>query len=256
MTAVDVVVLTWNDEDLMRVAIQSALTSTGVDVSVVVVDNGSDPPSRPLRDGRVQLERRDRNEGVAAGRNRGAALGHAPFVCFLDSDARLEPDCLARLIEPALHDTRVALTAPVFSGQVPEASAGIAPGFWRKLARVTGATGLYRSVPSLGPWWEVEFAIGACQLVRRAALDAVGGVDESFFYGPEDVDLCLRLRRAGWKVVQVGEASCEHPPRRRNRSLVRRGGPAHAVAVARYLWRHRRSGARAGAGEPGGGGEA
>ena len=238
---VDVVVLTWDDEDEMLEAVASARSSEGVAVSVVVVDNGSARPVAAPPGGELTVIRSPRNIGVAAGRNRGARTGSAPFVCLLDSDARLDPACLSLLLGPLEHDPGIAMAAPVFTGLPPEASAGRAPGLFRKAARLLGATQDYgRMEDASSPWWDVEVAIGACQLVRREAFDEVGGLDESFFYGPEDVDFCLRLRERGWRIVQVREAVCQHSPRRAGRRLLSRRGAAHAWAVARYLWRHRR----------------
>ena len=74
----------------------------------------------------------------------------------------------------------------------------------------------------------------------RSAFDQVAGLDETYFYGPEDVDFCLRLRERGWRIVQLEAALVHHPPRRRNRRLFTRRGMRHARAVCRHLWRHRR----------------
>jgi len=160
-------------------------------------------------------------------------------VCFLDSDARLLPPTLGTLLEPLLTGADVALAAPVFVGQSPEASAGRAPTLSDKALRLLDVRNTYRSVTQVGPSWDVDFAIGACQLVRRTAFEAAGGFDESYFYGPEDVDLCLRLRETGHRVVQVAGAACHHPPRRRFRGVYTRRGRQHASAVVRHLWRHR-----------------
>lgn len=239
-SCVDVVILTWNDGELLDAAVRSALGSEGVAVRVMVVDNGSDlPPSLPP-DHRITLLANRENLGVAAGRNQGAALGTSPYVCFLDSDARLHPDTLERLLEPLVGDGDVALAVPVFTGQPAEASAGLAPSMGDKVLRVLNLRDRYRSSGGSGPWWDVDFGIGACQLVRRRDFIAVGGFDASYFYGPEDVDLCLRLRERGRRVVQVRRAGCHHPARRRCRRLLTRRGLRHAWAVVRHLWRHRR----------------
>ena len=241
---VDVVVLTWNDGPLLEAAVTSALGSEGVDVRVFVVDNGSDPPAEVPRDARVTVLRNPANRGVAPGRNQGAAVGDSPYVLFLDSDARLLPSTLSRLLEPMETDPGVALAAPVFRGQLPQASAGRAPSLGDKILRVLDVRDVYRPMATVGPWWDVDFAIGACQLVRREAFEAVCGFDESYFYGPEDVDLCLRLREQGARVLQVRDAECDHPPRRRNRKLLTRRGLQHGWAVTRHLWRHRHPGLR------------
>lgn len=237
---VDVVILTWNDGAVLERAVQSALDAGGADVRVLVYDNGSDPPAATVCDERVTLIRDDVNRGVAGGRNRGIAHGDAPLVLLLDSDARLEQYAFDTLLAP-LRDPEVAMVVPTFTDQAPEASAGRAPSLGRKVLRVLNVTSKYRSVGrhAADPWWDVDFGIGACQLFRREAYDAVGGIDESFFYGPEDVDFCLRLKQAGWRVVQTSAAVCHHPPRRRYRRPLSRRGLSHAWAVVRYLARHR-----------------
>jgi N-acetylglucosaminyl-diphospho-decaprenol L-rhamnosyltransferase len=235
---VTVVILTWNDQALMDRAVASVLDSRGVRPEIVVVDNGSQPPASVPAG--VRLIRNPTNVGVSRARNQGVAATTADFVCFLDSDAVLEPTTLRRLVDPLLADASVGVTAPVFRGQPPEASAGTAPGLGRKLARGVGLTDRYRSTRSrwLGHR-EVDFAIGACQVIRRSAFVAVGGLDETYFYGPEDVDLCLRLRTKGWRVLQVEDAICEHRARRRHRRLLTPAGFRHTIAVGRYLWLHR-----------------
>ena len=236
------VILTWNDGPLLEVAVGSALASEGASVHVAVVDNGSDPPAEVVDDGRVRLLPNAENLGVAAGRNQGVRAGSAPYVLLLDSDARLHPASLAGLLAPLLADPGIAVAVPVFTDQAPEASAGAAPTLRQKVARARNLHDTYQAMRPEGddPWWDVDFGIGACQLFRRSAYDEVGGIDESFFYGPEDVDFCLRVLATGGRVVQVADAPVDHPPRRSNRKLLTRRGVSHAWAIARYLWRYRR----------------
>lgn len=237
---VDVVILTWNDGELLDAAVASALGSDQVEVGVVIVDNGSDIAVRPSADPRVRLLRNVTNRGVAAARNQGVQATDAAMVCLLDSDARLTPSCLHELAR-AMSEPAVAIVVPVFAGQPASASAGRAPTLARKLMRLCNLRTEYATDrrDARSPVWDVDFGIGACQLIRRSAFDAVGGLDERYFYGPEDVDFCLRAREAGWRVRQVRHACCEHPARRRFRGLFTRRGLAHGMAVAQHLWRHR-----------------
>jgi hypothetical protein len=237
---VDVVIITWNDGPLFDAALSSALASADVAVRVIAVDNGSEPPV--LVPEGVTLIRNDSNRGVAPARNQGVRAGTAPFVCLLDSDARLDPDCLACLVAALRADAALGLAAPVFVGQAPAESAGRAFTLRRKVLRGLGLAGTYERYAEApdDAVWSVDFAIGACQVFRREAFDAVGGLDEDYFYGPEDVDFCLRIKRAGFGVAQVAAAACHHPPRRRNRRIVTRRGLDHTTAIARHSWRHRR----------------
>lgn len=236
---VDVVILTHNDGDLLAEAVTSALASDGTDVTVWVIDNGSDPPAKVGHDPRVHLIRNATNAGVGGGRNQGVRLGSAPLVCLLDSDARLGPGALLRLTEPLTHPT-VGIAVPVFVGQLPTESAGIAPTFAVKVARALGRRSTYEpaDVPAGASQWDVDFGIGACQMVRRSVFEEVGGIDDSEAFGPEDVDFCLRVRRVGFRVVQVAGADVHHPPRRAHRRLFTRKGLRHSRSVLRHFWRH------------------
>jgi GT2 family glycosyltransferase len=236
---VDVVVLTFNDADDARRAVDSALASTGVDVSVHVVDNGSTVPFPGHGDPRVTVDRVQQNLGVGGGRNRGASLGDAEFVCFLDSDAALRPDTLRDLVGALRAHPDAALAAPVFAGQPPEIGAGRAPSVFRKVARGVGLTSTYAPTRRDGDRiWDVEFAIGACQVVRREALNEVGGIDDRHLFGPEDVDLCLRLRERGWQILQSATAVCDHEARRGSRRPLTRRWWRHLAAVVAHHRRH------------------
>jgi N-acetylglucosaminyl-diphospho-decaprenol L-rhamnosyltransferase len=241
VTRVDVVILTWNDGLLLDAAIRSAVAQVGVESMVTVVDNGSEPPA-VVTDPRVRLIRIEENLGVGGGRNLGVRATNAPLVCFLDSDAALHAGALASLVRPLVNDATVGLTAPVFTDQRPEASGGRAPTLGRKVLRGLNRTDVYRTTPGqgVGPSWDVDFTIGACQVFRREAFDAVDGLDDSAAFGPEDVDFCLRIKHAGWRVLQIADAGCDHPPRRAFKGLSTVRGVRHAGAVARHLWRHRR----------------
>ncbi len=238
---VDVVILTWNDGPLLAAAIDSVQGSIGIETNIIVVDNGSQPPAT-VAEG-VTLLRNEENAGVAAGRNQGIAAGEAAMVCLLDSDAELLPLSLAHLVD-GLEACDAGLVVPVFAGQRPEESAGRCPTLTRKLLRAAGRTNCYETMTDGAEGdldaWPVDFGIGACQVFRRHLWEAVGGLDEDYFYGPEDVDFCLRVADAGGAVYQVAGAPVIHPPRRRHRRPINRAGLRHGWALARHLMRQRR----------------
>lgn len=241
MTPIDVVILTWNDPpEMLDASVGSALASEDVDVRVVVVDNGSDPPASVADDDRIELVRCAENLGVSGGRNLGTTRGAHPVVCLLDSDAVLAPHSLRTMVA-AFDDPTVGVVVPVFADQWPEQSAGRAPTLRVKLERGLGRRDDYEGVgrPPGATAWEVDFGIGACQVFRRAAFDAVGGLDETIFYGPEDVDFCLRVKAAGFRVVQVTGVDVHHPPRRAFRQPLTARGLRHSATIVRHLWKHR-----------------
>jgi GT2 family glycosyltransferase len=235
-----VVILTWNDGDLLANAVGSALSRDGVDVAVYVVDNGSEPAAAVADDERLHLLRNEENRGVAAGRNQGVGVGTSSLVCLLDSDAELSPHSL-RVLCDTFADSSIGVAVPVFTGQAPEASAGAAPTLRVKLERGLNRRTTYEAPPRDpgAELWDVAFGIGACQVFRRSVFEAVDGLDESIFYGPEDVDFCLRVSEAGWRVVQVAGTEVLHPPRRAFRNPLSRRGLRHLIALIAHLWRHR-----------------
>lgn len=229
----DVIILTWNDQADMLRAVRSAQNSSRVDANVLVFDNGSEPPA-DVPDG-CELVRSESNLGVGGGRNRAARASEASFICFLDSDAVLEPDCLARLAEAMTDD--VAVTAPVFVGQDPAVSAGLRPTIRRKLWRAMGGTDRYRRASAASDsegCWDVDFVIGACLMVRTDVFRELGGFDDRDLFGPEDLEFCDRVRDAGWRVRQVAAARCHHEARRGHRRVLSRRGLRHGIAVMRY----------------------
>lgn len=75
---------------------------------------------------------------------------------------------------------------------------------------------------------EVDYVIGACQFIRRETMDQVGLLDERIFYGPEDVDYCLRTHRQGWKVFYFPLTSIVHFEQRMTKKKL----------FTKITWRH------------------
>jgi N-acetylglucosaminyl-diphospho-decaprenol L-rhamnosyltransferase len=175
------------------------------------------------------------NLGFGAAVNRGIAVGNAPFVLLLNNDARLRDNSLDLLVS-AMQEPRIAAAGPRLvgnSGQV-ELSMGRTMGPLNEaMFKFLGS--LYRE--GRGPLGRlVERYYGkdrwtrslsaACLLLRREALGQVGVFDERYFLYAEDVDLCRRLRHAGWRLRFVADAVVEH-----ERSISWRKDPLH-VALA------------------------
>jgi N-acetylglucosaminyl-diphospho-decaprenol L-rhamnosyltransferase len=194
--------------------------ASGVDEIVVVDDGSSDgTPERAAARG-VGVLRSD-GSGFAAALNHGVAATGAEYVLVLNSDAFVEPDTVALLTAALDAEPRLALCG---AGLVDE-SGGRAKSHG-DLLTLRRALEIALAVPGSQPPETpgaqlVEFVPLACVLVRRSALAAVGGLDESFPFYFEDYDLCWRLQAAGWlaavqwdaRAVHVGggSSSARHP---------------------------------------------
>jgi GT2 family glycosyltransferase len=193
----------------------------GVSLERIVVDNGSDDGAGTIvtTRGGIRLLVNERNRGFAAAANQGARAARAPFVLFLNPDARLAPASLALLLAALRGRANAGFASPclLFPDGRPQPSAWLEP----SLAMLAFEALLLRNLrprsrfdhltpPEAGGPIEVPVIAGTCLLARRSSLDQLGGFDESFFLYYEDWDLCLRARRVGWLSLLVPAATAVH----------------------------------------------
>ncbi len=246
------VVLTWNSRKWLDLCLSSVMKGMPYDSEVIVIDNGSTDGSwdeaRRKFPSAICI-RNDRNRGVAPGRNQGISLSRGRFVLLLDSDVVVSEGTILRLLEFAESDPAVGLVAPLLTyqdGRIQHSCRKF-PTLRSKIQRILPqeANSLslrddeYEGIETWEEPREVDYAIGACQLVRRVALEEVGFLDGQIFYGPEDADLCLRLWLAGWKVMCLPSARVVHWEQRITRRRLTPVTLYHAYSLVRYFWKHR-----------------
>ncbi len=245
-----IVILTWNSRALLEACL-AALPAATVPLAteVIVIDNGSRDDTEVLLARRPDLVvvRNPRNRGVAPGRNQGLRLARGEFVALLDVDTVSAPGAFRTLVEYLRAAPDVGLVAPRLVGAdgALHYSCRRFPTLLDKVARrLPSRFGRALTDDVELRWWDhasardVDYVIGACQVLRRIALQQVGELDERIFYGPEDVDLCLRMHRAGWRVVYAPQAEVAHLERRVTRKLLSMLTARHAWGLAYYFWKH------------------
>ena len=236
---VDCVVVNRDGGDALFRALASLERQRDVHLSAVVVDNGSRPEERRRIAAEAPSSRVigfSRNLGFAGAANEGIARTRAPFVLLLNNDAVLEPDYAARLAARLLGDDRIAAAQGLVlsgDGRLVD-TAGLA---WN--ARGEAVPVLAGADASQAPRepFEVSGVSATATLYRREALEAVApqgaAFENSFFAYYEDVDLSLRLMRAGWRFVCDPRAIARHEG-----SLTGRRTPwKRAFWTARNRWR-------------------
>lgn len=215
MTRVDVVIVAYRSRDVIEDCLHAALAIPRLGV-IVVVDHGQDGVAAVARQLGATVLEDPSNPGFAAGQNRGVAMTQAPFVLLLNPDAVIRPAGVqvgAEFLELA-EDVAAVQGVIVTSRGGAERSQGAELGPVHLLGRAVGARRLLRMglarhvarrvravadhvdrVPDEPR--DVEALAATAVLLRRAAFDAVGGFDTSYFLYGEDLDLCRRLRLAG-----------------------------------------------------------
>lgn len=219
-----VVVVSFNTRDLLARCMESLCADTPQDMlELVVVDNASADGSADMvreRFPQVKLAANGVNRGFAAAVNQGYALSQGDYVVLMNPDAVVRGgailNAMAFLERP--DNARVGLCGGriVNAEGRPEPSARRFPTAGRKLFTLSG---LAARRPD-SPWApdippsdvprEVDWVPGTFSVIRRAMLEEIGFFDERFFMYYEETDLCLRARRAGWRVVFLPGAEVVH----------------------------------------------
>jgi GT2 family glycosyltransferase len=179
---------------------------------VIVVDDGStDDTFRVLaeRGDAVRVVDNPENAGFAVACNAGAAASEAGWLVFLNNDTRPHPGWLDALTSyAATHPEAAALGAKLLYPDGAVQHAGVVfcqDGYPRHLY-----AGFPSDHPAVNRARRLQAVTAACILVRRDAFDRVGGFDEGYRNGFEDVDLCLRLGEAGSEIHYCPECVVEH----------------------------------------------
>lgn len=195
----------------LRGCLTALQRTTGPDDEVFVVDNGSSDNSvGSLRAEfpQVRVIANSCNNGFARACNQAMRQASGRYVLLLNNDAGLPENALNQLAR----DFEENPTAGAIGAQLVGAegrrqrSHGPLPtplsecGFRAPQRPLIDANGVA----------EVEALVGACMALRRAALDQVGLLDERFFFSYEETELCLRLRRAGWRIYLDGRIRSAH----------------------------------------------
>jgi len=218
---VDAVIVSYRSGATLRGCVEPLLALPHV--RTTVVDNASPDDTVDAVAGLpLQLIRSPRNGGFSFGCNLGAANGDAPYLLFLNPDARIDAAALDALLAALEADPGAGLVGP----RILEPGGELAFSrrrFPRQRSTFAQALFLHRLRP-LATWTdelvrdpgayersgEEEWVSGACMLVRREAFAAIGGFDESFFLYCEDTDICRRIWDAGWSVRFEAGAEVHH----------------------------------------------
>ena len=216
------VVVSYNVRDDLLECLQS-LRADGVE-EIVVVDNASHDGSAAAAqafDPDVRVLALARNLGFGGGANRGVAATTAPFVAIVNPDLVIEPGAGKALVGALEADEQLGIVGP----RIETKDGDIYPSARRfpSLFDAAGHAFLWFVWPSnpftrryrMTDWGhtdatDVDWVAGTHIVVRRTAWDEVGGFDEGYFMYGEDVDLCWRLWKAGWRVGFVPDARVVH----------------------------------------------
>jgi GT2 family glycosyltransferase len=209
------IVLNWNLVDDTQRCVTSLQDSDYENLAVLVVDNGSElacyTQLRARLPANVCLLRSEVNLGFAEGNNLGlrrALERGADYVLIINNDTVVDPTMVSQLVTAAEAQPAAGLLGPIIY------YLGSPDQVW--FAGYRFSHGIYvlrrglRLTPPLRPVEEVDFVSGCCMLMRREALERVGFFARDYFMYYEDLDLCFRVKEAGFKIFCVTGAKMWH----------------------------------------------
>ncbi len=221
MKPLAVIILNWNGRDLLRRFLPSVVEHSDSSISrIVVADNGSDDDSIEVLERefpQVEILRLEKNFGFAEGYNRAVKAIECKYTILLNSDAAASPGWDIALLDFMENQPDVGACQPkLLSFNNPESFeyAGAAGGYidcngypycrGRIFDTCEKDAGQYDSIA------DIHWATGAALMVRRQVYIDCGGLDPEFFAHMEEIDLCWRIRLAGWKIAIVPTAVVYH----------------------------------------------
>jgi GT2 family glycosyltransferase len=214
-TCVDlsVIIVQWNQVDLLRRCLQSIFAQRHRhSIQVIVSDNSSTDGSPEMVEGefpQVVLLRNGANLGFARANNAATPFATGRWILLLNSDTEIRDDALDVLIDAADADPEIGAIGPYTEnpdGSLQPSGRYREP-LWVDLAYTTSLHKLlgwpmsgryYQSSRDYDHTSDVDILAGACMMVRRELWIALRGLDEHYFFYFEDADLCLSIRRLGW----------------------------------------------------------
>lgn len=217
---VAVVILNWNGQQYLSQFLPSVLNSGYGNFKVYVADNASTDNSVAfVRESfpTVSIIQNAQNSGFAQGYNEALANVEADYFVLLNSDVEVHPNWLTPAIQMLENDTTIAALQPKlidYNNRHLFEYAGAAGGFLDKFGypfcrgrifnHVEEDKGQYNQAS------EIFWASGAALFIRKKVWHEVGGFDGDFFAHMEEIDLCWRIKNAGYKIVYCPESEVYH----------------------------------------------
>jgi hypothetical protein len=214
-----VVILNWNGRNWLEQFLPSVTAYSG-EHPIYIADNASTDDSVHWLEAHypaVKIIAMDSNRGYAGGYNEALKHIHEPIACLLNSDIEVTPQWLNPIVQRFIDEPKLAALQPKildFNNKDYFEYAGAAGGYVDRFAypycrgrifnTIEKDNGQYNDRPSL------DWASGAVFFVRMEAYREVGGMDASYFAHQEEVDLCWRMRLAGYTISYEPESVVYH----------------------------------------------
>jgi len=250
-----IIIVTWNSEKYIRNCLDSILLSTGdLQYEIILVDNGSaDQTVRSVEElyPQVNLIPNRKNAGYARANNQGIEESAGEYILLLNPDTEVLENALISMLQFSEENTRVGALGPrlLNPDKTIQPSCREFPTYAALIWEFSGLSRIFPKSKIFSRWRmgyfkfnqkrEVDQPMGSCLLLRRATLQDMGIFDENFPMFFNDVDLCYRIKQAGWKIYYYPDAQVLHHKGASTGQVKRRMIWLSHVAFFRFFKKHR-----------------
>jgi GT2 family glycosyltransferase len=227
---VSIVIISWKMKDLLKRCLETIyLFTKDINIEIIVIDNNSqDGTSEMIEENfpQIKLIKNPENRGVAPARNQGIKETKGKYILILDADMELIDNSIKHLYDFMENHSEAGIVGcklvdKDFNLQFScKRFPTLLAFLFRRLEWIDAVKKSETLKNHTMKDWdhneikEVDYLIGACQFFRREIVDKIGLYDDKIFYGPEDIDFCLRIWKAGWKVFYYPFTSIIHHEQR------------------------------------------
>ena len=221
-----IIIVNWNTKDLLSQCIESIKNHTErTSYEIIVVDNFSSDgsPEKVEKDfPDVFLIKNRKNRGFGRANNQGLAKAQGKYILFLNSDVLVKENCLDEMSRFMERSPRVGASSCklTFPDGTLQHSCRKFPSFKTFFLMLLGVRYFFPNMKIFRDYlmldWdhsdirEVDQIMGSFMFIRRDVLNQIGSFDERYWMYFEEVDLCLRMKKAGWKIVHYPYVSAVH----------------------------------------------
>lgn len=228
-----IIIVNYKTFELTKNAVYSILDKNNdFTYEIIIVDNASndgsleslnDYFSNEINRNLIKIIANPSNDGFAVANNVAIKESNSDYILLLNSDTVVVDDCLNKSLKYIKENEAIgALGAKVLleNGELDKACKRSFPDIDVSFYRMIGLSKLFPGSKRFGRYNlsyldeneinEVDALVGAFMLIRREAIQEIGLLDETFFMYGEDLDLCYRIKEAGWKIVYYPESQIIH----------------------------------------------
>ena len=222
-----IIIVNYNVKEFLQNLLHSAeKASSRISKEIIVIDNASDDGSVDIIKQKfptVKLIENKNNIGFGSANNQGLKIAQGKYILFINPDCIVSENTFDKMISFFNEHPDCGLAGCKIlnsDGSLQLACRRSFPGPWTSFTKVTGLSNLFPGSRIFARYnltyldenktHEVDAVSGSFMMIKRDAYEKVGGFDDQFFMYGEDLDLCYRVQKAGFKVYYVPDTQIIH----------------------------------------------